>query len=149
MGVTLSSLPDADFALEWIFNMKGAHRSFTHSIAFSVAIGLLAALIFGAKRFRQVLALVFAPLSHAFLDVIVTSGKGTGIELLWPITSHRFKLGLFDYFLFDFNPRIDPWDKIFLRVLEISFLEWVVIVPIFLILIFLKFRRSREDNISV
>lgn len=149
LSVALSVLPDADFALEWIFNIEGAHRSFTHSISFSVAIGLLAAVIVGVMSFRQRLALILAPLSHALLDVLVTSSKGTGIQLLWPISNYRYKLGLFDYFIFDFNPRFDPWDKIFVRLLEISLLESVVMVPILLVVIFLKSRGSHQNNIPV
>lgn len=144
----LAILPDADFALEWIFSVRDAHRGFTHSIAFGVAAGLLASVLVGAKKFSHRLALVMAPTSHALLDVLVTSHQNNGIELLWPLSDYRFKLGLLDYFHFRFNPRFDPWGEILIQVLKISLIEAIVMGPLFMLLIFLKLRKQNQHSLS-
>lgn len=144
----MAILPDADFALEWIFYLRGAHRGFTHSIAFGVAAGLLASVLVGAKKFSHRLALVLAPTSHALLDVLVTSHQGEGIRLLWPLSDYGFKLGLFDYFHFRFDPRFDPWSEILIQVLKISLLESVIMGPLFILLIFLKLRKQNQNSLS-
>lgn len=145
----LSIVPDLDFALEWIFYLPSAHRGFTHSIAFGVAVGLLASVLVGAKKFSHRLALVLAPTSHALLDFLVTNRMGDGIQLLWPLSDYRFRLGLFDYFLFRFDPRFDPWIKISIQVLKISLVELIVMGPLFILLIFLKLRKQNQNSGAV
>jgi membrane-bound metal-dependent hydrolase YbcI (DUF457 family) len=148
MCVALSILPDADFVLEWIFEVPGAHRGFTHSIAFGIAAGLLASLIVGARTVSQRVVLVLAAISHALLDVLVTAQQGTGIELLWPLTDYRFKLGLFNYFDFHLNPRIDHWREILGQLVKVSLLEAIIMGPLFLSLIFLKLRSHNQNHLS-
>jgi membrane-bound metal-dependent hydrolase YbcI (DUF457 family) len=144
----LAILPDADFLLEWVFHLRNSHRGFTHSIAFGVVAGLLVSMLVAAKKFSHRLALVLAPTSHALLDVLTTSRQGDGIELLWPLSDYRFKLGLFDYFLFNLDPRFDPWSEILIRTLKISLLESVIMCPLFILLIFLKLRTQKQNNLS-
>jgi membrane-bound metal-dependent hydrolase YbcI (DUF457 family) len=144
----LAILPDADFALEWIFYVRDAHRGFTHSIAFSVAVGLFASVLVRTRKFSHWLALVLAPISHALLDMLVTGRQGTGIELLWPLTDYRFKLGLFDYFVFDFNPRFDAWSAILAQLLKISLFESLIMGPLFLLLIFFRLRKQDQDRLA-
>jgi membrane-bound metal-dependent hydrolase YbcI (DUF457 family) len=144
----LTLLPDADFALEWIFQLRGAHRGFTHSIAFCLALGLLASVLVGAKKFSHRLALVLAPVSHPLLDVMVTDRQAGGIKLLWPLSDHGFKLGLFDYFLFNLDPRFDPWSEILIHVLKISLIELVIMGPLIILLIFFKLRKQNRSSVS-
>ncbi len=142
----LSILPDADFVLEWIFHLRNSHRGFTHSIAFGVIAGLLASSLVGAKNVRATLALVLAPVSHGLLDALVTS-RQAGIELLWPLSDHGFKLGLFDYFTFRLDPRFDPWSDILIQVLKVSLLEAVIMGPLFTLLIFFKLRKQNQNSL--
>ena len=144
----LAILPDADFALEWTFHLPNSHRGFTHSIAFGVIAGLLASMLVGAKKVGHRLALVLASTSHAVLDALVTNHQSDGVQLLWPLLDYRFKLGLFDYFLFNLDPQFDPWSEIVIRTLKISLLESVIIGPLFILLIFLKLRRQKLNSLS-
>ena len=148
LSAALSILPDADFVLDWIFQLH-VHRGFTHSIAFGVAVGLLASVLFGARKFSHRLALVLAPTSHALLDFLVTNRMGNGIQLLWPLSDYRFRLGLFDYFLFRFDPRVDPWSEISIQVIKISLVELIVMGPPFLLLIYLKLRKQNQHSGAV
>jgi len=131
-------LPDLDFLFTWVFDLHGWHRSFTHSIAFAVVMGLVASQLAAAKSFRVAIGLVLAPLSHGPLDALVSSRKETGVELLWPISEHRFNLGFFDYFSFSFDPRIDLWTDILIYVLKVSLLETIVVGPVLFVLLMVK-----------
>jgi membrane-bound metal-dependent hydrolase YbcI (DUF457 family) len=138
----LAIIPDFDFLLTWIFNLPGWHRGFTHSIVFGVAIGLIAAFLAPTRNLNQQVGIVLASVSHAPLDALVTtsSGKAAGVELLWPLTDYRFRLGLFDYFSFKLDPRFDPWADILTRLLKISLIELLVIGPLLLFVVFIKQR---------
>lgn len=138
----LAIAPDADFILEWVFHIRDSHRGFTHSIAFCVIAGLFVSSFIGDLNVRSKMAIVLAPVSHGLLDAFLTSRHGTGIELLWPLSDHGFKLGMFDYFLFRLDPRFDPWSEILIRVLEISLIELIIMGPLFTLLIVFKLRKQ-------
>jgi membrane-bound metal-dependent hydrolase YbcI (DUF457 family) len=142
LAAGLAMLPDLDFLFTWLFDLHGWHRSFTHSIAFAVVLGLVASHLAAAKSFRVATGLVLAPLSHGLLDALVSSGKGTGVELLWPISEHRFNLGLFDYFSFSFDPRIDLWTDIVSYVLKVSLLEAIVVGPMLFVVLTVKLEEA-------
>lgn len=139
---SLAIIPDADFAFAWIFGLRGWHRHFTHSIVFGIALGLLAAYLGRIGNQRQRLGLVLGSVSHAPLDALVTStsGQGTGVTLLWPLASYRFRFGLFDYFSFNFDPRFDPWGEILIHVLKVSLIELAVTGPILVLVLLLRKR---------
>ena len=134
----LAIIPDFDFIFEWFFNLRGSHRGFMHSLFFGVALGLLAAYLAPARTFRNRLGLVLAPVSHAPIDALVTTSKGTGVALLWPISNFRFRFGAFDYFSFNFDPRFDPWIDIFIHVVKISLIELMVVGPVLLLVVLIK-----------
>jgi membrane-bound metal-dependent hydrolase YbcI (DUF457 family) len=138
----LAIVPDFDFIFEWGLNLKGWHRGFMHSITFGVALGLLAVFLAPIRNLRQQVGLVLAPVSHAPLDALVTSptGKGYGVELLWPFSNHYFRLGLFDYFPFNFNPRLDPWSEGLFQLLKVSLIELIVVGPLLLFVVLIKKR---------
>jgi membrane-bound metal-dependent hydrolase YbcI (DUF457 family) len=134
----LAIIPDLDFIFEWVFQLRGWHRGFTHSIAFGAALGFLAAVLTSVKNFRDTSGILLASVSHAPLDALVTTSKGTGVELLWPLTSYRFHFGVFDYFSFSLDPRFDPWSDILTQLLKVSLIELIVCGPILLLVLTVK-----------
>lgn len=99
----LSMLPDADvigFALGVGYGAPWGHRGATHSLAFSVGLGLLfglgamlgqrgrpgaAASLRTALRVATLSSLVLA--SHALLDTLTDGGRGCA--LFWPLSDAR------------------------------------------------------------
>jgi membrane-bound metal-dependent hydrolase YbcI (DUF457 family) len=134
----LAIIPDADFILEWGFNLKGSHRGFTHSFAFGILLGFSSALLIGARTLRAMLGVLLAAVSHAPLDALLTSPKGAGLELLWPFSKNHFRWGTVDYFYFSLNPRFDPWIDIVISFMKVTLFEIVVGGSIFLLVLFLK-----------
>jgi inner membrane protein len=90
----LSLLPDADvigFAFRIQYEDEWGHRGATHSLAFSLAVGLVIGI--GAHRFqlhgvRTGLIASSVLLSHAVLDML-TNG-GLGCALFWPFDVTRY-----------------------------------------------------------
>jgi membrane-bound metal-dependent hydrolase YbcI (DUF457 family) len=97
LGAFLAISPDLDYICIWLFGFeKNFHRGFSHSISLPVIIGGLYYLLMSSgNRFRWALVYALAMASHGLLDTLV-SVKG-GVELLWPVLSHRFTSGLFEY----------------------------------------------------
>ncbi|MBC7929799.1 MAG: metal-dependent hydrolase [Rubrivivax sp.] len=97
VGAALAVVPDLDMFLTNVLHLsKSWHRSFSHSLAWALAVGLVAA--FARRRgpdYRAGAAYGAATLTHAILDALV-SVKG-GVALLWPITQRRFTAGLYEY----------------------------------------------------
>jgi inner membrane protein len=92
-GVTAAILPDADvamFALGVDYAHAFGHRGASHSLAFALACGCLAACFARVLRARRVAALLFVALSaasHPLLDML-TDG-GLGVALFWPWSETR------------------------------------------------------------
>ena len=92
-GIAASILPDLDvlaFQLHIPYADDFGHRGFTHSIAFAVALGLLAMAFSQRLRCSRGLAFTFigiSTVSHGLLDML-TNG-GLGIALWWPWSSER------------------------------------------------------------
>ncbi len=90
----LSFLPDSDvvgFALGVRYGDEWGHRGATHSIVFSLAIGVAVGLIALFNRRPAIRTGVTASLvvgSHAFLDTL-TDG-GLGCALFWPFDLTRY-----------------------------------------------------------
>ncbi|HET9620595.1 MAG TPA: metal-dependent hydrolase [Kofleriaceae bacterium] len=89
VGALLGVLPDVDFALGWLHVVRWSHHhGVTHSIAFAIVAGLLAARVSGLRP----LACMLAALSHPALDYVIT--ESAGVALWWPVTTQREKLGI-------------------------------------------------------
>jgi inner membrane protein len=94
LWTALSILPDADvvaFTLGIPYSAPWGHRGATHSLAFAVFIGLLAALAARVLRLpvlRTWLLATAVVASHGILDTM-TDG-GLGCALLWPFSHERF-----------------------------------------------------------
>ena len=137
-GAALAITPDLDLALLWSLGLSTSwHRSFTHSIAFAVAVGCLVAVAVGRSRIREAIAYGSALLSHGLLDFLATK-KYPGVELFWPVSTHRFKLGLSG--ISEFGVRDYPLAAIIIDWLKPCLTELVIFGPIFLAIILLKRR---------
>ena len=91
-GALLANAADLDFLLVFAMHSKSWHRGFTHSVVFALLICILACLSLGKRRLKEALAYGLAFTSHGLLDCL-TSNEGTGVELLWPFSTDRMKLG--------------------------------------------------------
>ena len=85
---TFSLVPDLDviaFKFGVPYGAPFGHRGATHSIAFAVAMGVVAWAV--TRQWKSTLSLFLVVLSHPLLDML-TDG-GLGVALLWPITPQR------------------------------------------------------------
>jgi membrane-bound metal-dependent hydrolase YbcI (DUF457 family) len=130
VGATLALCPDVDFLL-------GAHRTYTHSLAFALGVtGVLRAAL-GRPRARAAAAYGLAFMSHGLLDY-ATTDQGRGVTLLWPLSAKWCKLGLVSFSEFHGGFPL-------MRVLERSLVEAVVFTPVLLTALFLRFWTEAED----
>ncbi len=89
----LGMLPDADvlaFKLGISYHHPLGHRGASHSIAFAVGCGLIAAVVArsrGASALKWGLGLGLVVLSHPLLDMLTTGGLG--VALWWPWSDIR------------------------------------------------------------
>lgn len=147
-GAILGVLPDFDYLLIWIFGLgESWHRGFSHSISFGAALGILSYASVSRPQFKKAIILGVAAISHGLLDALV-SIEG-GVELLWPFSSYRFAFGLLEYpdFLdLRFNQRDDLLIVSgLLTFLKTSVYEFLVFVPIFLSILWIKRLKANQD----
>ncbi len=151
LGAALAVIPDFDLIFSWILGHSvKTHGGFTHSIVFSLAIGFLACLLMREENVRSLAGYSLAMLSHGVLDVVTRKEFG-GSALLWPVSSHKFRLGWFDYFEFYPNPATEPIFVILRNALEICRYEMIIFMPFFLIVVCIKRwqdRREAQERIS-
>jgi len=138
LGAVLAIIPDLDLVLSWVLGYGAqTHGGFTHSILFSMAAGFLACLLMREKNVRGFTGYSLATLSHGILDVVTRKEFG-GATLLWPLSSHKFRLGWFDYFEFYPNPATETIIVILRNALEVCSYETMIFTPVLLIVICYK-----------
>jgi inner membrane protein len=137
-GAFLAIAPDFDFFLVWVFHMRGWHRAFTHSIFFALVAGCLMLAMLGARRMSEAIAYCFALLSHGLLDFAATKAGG-GVELLWPFSSQRLKLGLIG--ISEFGLKHQTRLELIVDMFKACALELLIFAPVFLAILLLKRRR--------
>ena len=92
-GMIASMLPDLDvigLKLGVEYTNQFGHRGASHSIAFALALGMLAAFLAPVLRASRWIAGAFvavACVSHPLLDMCTTGGLGAA--LWWPLSDHR------------------------------------------------------------
>jgi inner membrane protein len=107
--VIASLLPDLDvagFAFGLRFTGALGHRGLTHSLAFALALGLLALAAAPRLRARRDIAFIavfLAVLSHIALDA-ATSG-GSGVAFFWPFDETRHFFPWRPILVSPFSPR--------------------------------------------
>ncbi len=117
-GAGCAVLPDIDLmAPLFELGSRSAHRTFTHSIVFALAVGVLGAISvprrFDRYRTRFGVYLALATASHGLLDALTTYDMG--VAFLSPISAHRY---------------VPPWRPITGPSVEL----WLVLLPSFVIL---------------
>ena len=143
-GAALAVSPDLDLLLLWPLGLDTSwHRSFTHSIAFAIAVGCVAAFAFGLSRIREAIAYGSAVLSHGLLDYVATK-KYLGVELFWPVSTERFKLG--EIGLSEFASRDHPLTAIIIDWLKPCLIELMIFAPVFLAVLLLKRNAALRAN---
>ena len=139
-GAALAICPDLDLLFLWPLGLDISwHRSFTHSITFALAVGCLAAVVLGRSRIREAIAYGSAVLSHGVLDFLAAK-KYFGVELFWPLSTQRFKLGVFG--ISEFGTRDYPLAAVIIDWLRPCLLELVIFAPVFLLVVLLKRKAS-------
>ncbi|WP_374581151.1 metal-dependent hydrolase [Pseudoduganella sp.] len=93
VGMLASIVPDLDvvaFRLGIDYAHQFGHRGASHSLAFALALGALAALAAPWLRAKRWVAMAFVALacvSHPLLDMLTTGGLGAA--LWWPLSEQR------------------------------------------------------------
>lgn len=134
-GAVLAVCPDLDFFFVWILHWRGWHRGFTHSIMFALISGCLMWAVLGTSRLREAAAYGSAVLSHALLDFSTTK-LGSGVELLWPFSIERFKLGVVSLSEFGLQHALlrDTLKTMF----KAGLVEFLIFAPLLLIILWLR-----------
>ena len=131
LAAFLAVTPDFDFFLIWAgISGHEAHRGPTHSILFALAVTLLLAISAGFSYLRSVLACGAALLSHGILDFLTTR-QGRGVELLWPFSDERLKLGVIGFSEF-------PHGFHLLEIVKSSLIELIVFAPLLLAMLLIR-----------
>lgn len=92
-GALLANAADLDFVWAFALGSREWHRGFTHSVGFALLVIAVFMWSFGARKVRLAIGYGLAYASHAALDYATTK-EGRGLELLWPLSSERMRLGL-------------------------------------------------------
>jgi inner membrane protein len=93
LGVVASALPDFDvaaFRLNVAYSHALGHRGATHSVAFALALAILAwafARRLHSSRFVAFMFVGVAAVSHGLLDMLTNGGMG--VALWWPWSGER------------------------------------------------------------
>jgi membrane-bound metal-dependent hydrolase YbcI (DUF457 family) len=133
LGAALSISPDLDYFLKTSW-----HRGFTHSLIFAAGVSLVCFAVARRARLKVVIGCAAALFSHGLLDYATTKTM-PGVELLWPLTTRRFGLGLIDYYRVTGVDPVYFLDKdVLADLLKIGMVELIIFLPVFLFVLSLK-----------
>ncbi len=147
LGAALAIAPDFDLFFSWVlgYGLK-VHGGLSHSIVFALALGSFASLLAREQSVRGALGYMAATMSHGLLDSITKKEFG-GSQLLWPLSTHKYKLGVFSDYEFYPNPSHQPLSEILQQALVISGRELMIYLPPLLLILCLKsFNRWRKPS---
>jgi|SRR2546423_1047225 len=138
LAAFLATTPDFDFFLIWGLHLsRSFHRGPTHSIFLAAIVTGLMLLGSGFSNVRTVLACGAAFLSHGILDFLTTK-LGGGVELLWPFSDVRLKLGVVGFSEF-------PNGFHLAEVVRSSLIEVAVFTPVLLAVLLIREYRSQAS----
>lgn len=144
VGAGLAISPDFDLLFAWVFGISTIiHGGPSHSILFAIPLGMVGALLAREFNWRGLAIYFTVALSHGVLDFLTKREFG-GAQLLWPFSSHKFRLGLFSYYEFYPAPGIQPLSEIVEQALNVSYYEVLTFVPLFVAVIVWKKWRERR-----
>ncbi len=130
-GAVLAISPDFDFFLVWgLHSGRGLHRGFTHSIPFALVVTFFLLAISGLPHIKAALVCGAAFLSHGLLD-FATTKRGGGVELLFPFSTERLKLGVIGISEF-------PHGFQLLEIIKASVIEIIVFTPVLLVILLVR-----------
>jgi membrane-bound metal-dependent hydrolase YbcI (DUF457 family) len=139
LGAALASCPDLDyfFRTEW-------HRGFSHSLIFASIISAVCFALWGVLSLRATIGCAGAIFSHGLLDFATTKTM-PGVELLWPLSTRRFGLGLVDYYhLTGVDPVFYLAKDVLMDLSKAGIVELIVFLPIFLLVLSVKWSISNR-----
>jgi len=144
-GAALALCPDLDYFFEWVLHWPDVHRTFTHSLVFALGVGGVLVLWMGPARRREGLAYSLAFLSHTLLD-FATTRITEGVAWLWPYSMKGFKLGWFSFFEFEHGfERAGLLLENLTALLQLSLLELVLFLPVFLLVLAVSRKRRAAE----
>jgi len=144
VGAALAIVPDFDLFLAWGlgYNLR-VHGGFTHSVVFAIALGLIGALLTRELDPRGITTYTTAALSHGLLDFATKKDFG-GVMLLWPLSSDKFRLGLFNYFEFFVDPGSQSLSSILEGAINVFYYETLIFAPLLITVILWKRWQQRR-----
>lgn len=138
IGALLANAADLDFLLVFVLQSKAWHRGFSHSIAFALLACAFFAVALGKSRFQVAIAYGLAFASHWFLDYLTTK-EGGGVELLWPFSGERLRLGWWG--LSEVPSKLTGVER-----LEALAVEFALFTPLLLAVVLLRRARARRSD---
>jgi membrane-bound metal-dependent hydrolase YbcI (DUF457 family) len=141
LGAALASCPDLDyfFRTEW-------HRGFSHSLIFASIISAVCFALWGVSSLRVMIGCTGAIFSHGLLDFATTKTM-PGVELLWPLSTRRFGLGLVDYYhLTGVDPIFYLTKDVLMDLSKAGIIELIIFLPIFLLVLSVKWSISNRTH---
>jgi membrane-bound metal-dependent hydrolase YbcI (DUF457 family) len=141
LGAALATFPDLDyfFRTEW-------HRGFSHSMIFASIISAACLALWRTSNIRVTIGFTGAIFSHALLDFATTKTM-PGVELLWPLSTHKFGLGLVDYYhLTGIDPIFFLTKDILMDLSKAGIVEIIFFIPIFLLVLSVKWSIGNRSH---
>ncbi|MFL6230730.1 MAG: metal-dependent hydrolase [Pyrinomonadaceae bacterium] len=136
VGAVVANCADLDFGLVLLTHDKSLHRSFTHSLVFSLLLTLTALAVCGWAHLRRVLVYGAAYTSHGLLDYSTTKFGG-GVKLFWPFSDERMGLRLWG--VSELPSRLP-----LLALLKWLAVEFIIFAPPLLLLLLLRAYYSKD-----
>lgn len=141
IGAAIGAIPDLDLIVTWglRWGLK-YHGSYTHSILFAFALGSAVTLLRKEVNARAAAGYIGAVLSHGILDALTKKEFG-GVQLFWPISTHRYKWGLMSNYEFYPNPAQQSVMEILQQSWRFCLREFLIVFPVLLLIVVVKSRR--------
>ena len=142
IGAVVACLPDLDyFVLVKLFHFQYSwHRGPTHSVAFALALGALAALLVRGGFLRDALTFWAAAASHGFLDLF---NRCDPVEIFWPLTKARYAFQVRPYYNYP-RMRAEPAPLELASLVKVCLLEAAAFGTLFLVVLFVRLRAGHS-----
>ena len=141
LGAAIASFPDLDYFLQ-----TSSHRGITHSLIFAAIISIVCFGVWRKSNPRLAIGCAGAAFSHGLLDYATTKTM-PGVELLWPLSTRRFGLGLVDYYqLTGIDPIYFLYQDVARDLLKLALMELLVSVPVFLLVLSIKWSVNKYSR---